>query len=81
MYRKIHATCVLNLSLNLKLFDINATLLLNYLQHKINAFKIEQKDMWNKVQKESLCNLTQAQDNVWNGEYDKHTWKVFCNGL
>ena len=64
MYRKIHATCVLNLSLNLKLFDINATLLLNYLQHKTNAFKIEQKDMWNKKQKESLCNLTQAQDNV-----------------
>ena len=52
------------LTLNLKLFDINATLLLNYLQHKTNAFKIEQKDIWNKKQKESLCNLTQAQDNV-----------------
>ena len=65
----------------LKLFDINATLLLNNLQHITTTFEIDLKDVWNKLQKESLRNLTRAHDNVWFEEYDKRTLRVFCSGL
>ena len=75
-----HFVEVINLSLNLKSFDTNATLLLNILQHIPTTFKIELIYMLNRLQKESLCKLTQAHDNMWYGEYDKRTWRLFSSG-